>query len=495
MNENKFQYSDQLIARVWKACNFKCNFCNITENERNINYKESVKDIVRNFHYKLKYSNLDSKEIMIVISWWEPSIFQKETIFALKYIKNFFFKKWIDTLFELQTNASNIDLNFAKKLKENWISSALISFYTIDKKIFEKSIWVSFENNFYNIINWILNLHLLWIKININTIISKENFPSFFDTINFLINNFSFINEYNLWIVQPHWEALKNFNIIPKYDDIYLDYNKIIFLLKKHNINVTSHFVWLPACYLYKFKNSLEISNNIFYRKKTNILWLSKNTSLISKINDNNKVHTSECRICLYNNICSWIWKEFFLYQKLKPKKYVVDYNFDFIKNDFAYKLKSINDDLKKIFDSNIRQIIIKSSIWSLNEILNLIRKGRMIWFYKITLLIDSDFILNNRILNAWLSNIQLDLVKINYLFIKKLIIFSKKFSPQFKIDLDLFLLEYNKETLNILIKILKYLSENFINIYYINNKNEYYNKNFVPIIKLFYKYFIKFYK
>jgi len=95
---------------------------------------------VRNFHYKLKYSNFDSGQIIVTISGGEPSIFQKETIFALKYIKSFLEKRGIQPIFEIQTNASNIDEAFARKLKKHGIYLALVSFHMMDKQVFEKVI-------------------------------------------------------------------------------------------------------------------------------------------------------------------------------------------------------------------------------------------------------------------------------------------------------------------------------------------------------------------
>ena len=68
MAQNELPPADQLIVRVGKACNFKCNFCNVSDNESNVNFRESIKDIVRNFHYKLLYSNYDSGKIIITIS-------------------------------------------------------------------------------------------------------------------------------------------------------------------------------------------------------------------------------------------------------------------------------------------------------------------------------------------------------------------------------------------------------------------------------------------
>ena len=37
---------DQIIVRLWKWCNFNCNFCNVSDNERMLKPKEEYIDIV-----------------------------------------------------------------------------------------------------------------------------------------------------------------------------------------------------------------------------------------------------------------------------------------------------------------------------------------------------------------------------------------------------------------------------------------------------------------
>lgn len=428
---------DQLIIRVWKACNFKCNFCNVSDNERHVKLKENIDDIVRNFHYKLKYSNLTEKEITVAISWGEPSIFQKETIFALKYIKKIFEKKRIIPHFEIQTNASNIDIYFANNLKKNGITIALVSFHTIDKKEFDETLGVPYDIYFKKIICWIENLHKVWIDVYTNTIISNQNKNTFFDTITYLEKKFNFIHIFNVWLIQPHWNSTKIIKkIYPKYENIDYIYNKSLFYLLKKWKQVVSHFFWLPACYILHKKESLEISENILFRKNFNFDY----KYLINNINDKNKNHTLDCQKCIYNNVCSWIWKEYIWLQKLKPVQYKID-KFNNLKNEkntFWYKLENKNENLKKIYDKNVRQIIIKSSLWNKEEIYKLLRESTKIWFYKISLLLDSNFLLEKDIFLTWVSNIQVKSCYIDDDFIYKLKKFSDKNSPQFRIDLDI---------------------------------------------------------
>lgn len=430
----KIQSVDQLIVRVWKACNFKCNFCNVSANERNIKVKENINDIVRNFHYKFKYSKINSWwKILVTISGWEPSLFKKETIFALKYIKNFLTKRWIDYSFDIQTNASLIDYDFALKLKKNWVSAALVSFHMEDKNIFEKVIWLPYEN-IYKIIDGINNLHKVGISVATNTIMSNENKNNFFDTIKFIHKTFPFLEIYDIWCIQPHWDALNDLDsIYPRYENIWREYNKAIFYLKKNWKEVASHFVWLPPCYLMSIHDSVEVSKNIEFRKNFNF----SEKYLINKINDKNKSQTKDCEKCLYNNVCSGIWKEYIGLQKLKPIKYIIDRNNNFDKNNFSYRLKNKNENLKKIYNGNFRQIIVSTSLWKEEEIYEILKNATKMWFYKVSLLVNSDFEIKKEIVYTWVSNIQCRRENISSETLNFIKNFSKKYSTQFQINLD----------------------------------------------------------
>lgn len=425
---------DQLIVRVGKACNFKCNFCNVSDNERNVKMRENIDDIVRNFHYKMKYSSVQSGwEITVTISGGEPSLFKKETIFALKYIKKILEKKNINVFFDIQTNASLIDARFALELKKNGIEEALVSFHAIDEKIFEKIIQISYSN-FNGIVDWIKNLQNAGINVFTNTIMSNENKWNFFDTIKFICNNFPEINTFHIGMIQPHGEALKILEkVYPKYEDVIDEYNKSLFYLKKQGKEVVSHFVGPPACYLGHLHEWLEVSENILFRMNFNF----SEKYLINNINDKNKVQTKDCEKCFYNNVCSGIWKEYVGLQKLKPIKYVIDKNNNFEKNNFAYKLKNKNGNLKKIYDGNFRQIIIPTSFGNEEEVYEILKNATKKWFYKVSLLVNSDFEIKKEIVYTGVSNIQCKKENISnevLYFIKN---FSEKYSPQFKIDLD----------------------------------------------------------
>jgi len=432
---------DQLVVRVWKWCNFRCNFCNVSDNERHVELKENVDDIVRNFHYKMKYSNFTAKTIEITISWGEPSIFQKETIFALKYISRFFEKRDIKCVFWIQTNASNIDERFAKKISELWIKYALVSFHTIDPKIFKQTLWISYETYFHKIIEGMQCLQQAGIQVDTNTILSQENRDNFFDTLIFLEWHFPQIQNFNVGVIQPHGEAEKNLTeVAPKYEEIADIYNTTISYLQWKNKRVTSHFVWLPACYLEDHSVSLEIQSNTLFRQNFNF----DAHYLINNINDVNKIQIDGCNSCLYNNICSGIWKKYQWYQAVKPVEYVKDFFLDFIKNDIAYKLQGKNESLSEIYEKWFQQILVPSDLGERSEIISLLQEAIQIGFYKLSLIIVDDFEIDEDILYSGLTNIQIFDTFIESWILEYISQFSQKNWPQFRIDLDIILSDKN---------------------------------------------------
>ena len=58
--------------------------------------------------------------------------------------------------------------------------------------------------------------------------------------------------------------------------------------------------------------------------------------------------------------------------------------------------------------------------------------------FYKVTLFIDSDFDFDPELLQTGVGNIQVNIERITPSMIHAVLEFSKKYSPQFRIDLDI---------------------------------------------------------
>ncbi len=455
---------EQLLIRVWIWCNYKCIFCNVTEyNEKSILHRESYLWLINQFNKKIKQSNLS--KLWVTLSWWEPSLFKKEIYFIVKYISNYCKKEWIEVWFDMQTNWTEFDNKFTLWLIKNDIFDFLISFHTIEKNIFESLLGISYDKYFFKVVDNIKFLESKGAAIQLNTIVSKLNYGNFLDTIKFILSNFNNV-DLTIWIFQPHWYWDKNFDkLFISYEEIYKKYNYILYFVERKWRNINSHYCWLPLCYLYNKKYSLEYERNLWLRKEM----MFDDKFLINKINDDNKVHTKDCDSCMYNNLCSWIWKEYEWKQKLRPviyKRYFWNVN---SKSNYYY-LNSLNDNLKKIYSKNIKHIVLPSSILYKNKKKDLIKELVKIWFYKITLLVDSDIDYLNDLFFSGITNISVSIENITMDAIYDLVSFSEKYSPQFRIDLDIYIDKYNLDIVKKIRWLTKILTNKYVNIFILDN-------------------------
>ena len=424
---------EQLIIRVWKACNFRCVFCNVAENEAILAMKPKIKEILAQAFYRIKYSNLESGIINITISGWEPSLFQTETLFVMKYFKKYFDNRSILTTFEMQSNASNISPEFAKNLKDLWLYDVMVSYHTHDPDEYQEYIWVDYQRFWWKVNSWINNLISAGISVSFNVILSKINSESYFDHIKYLVKNFPSVLVYNIWFVQPHWMAQKNFdNLYIDYNEVFQIYNRVISYLKIHNKKVHSHLVWLPLCYMDDYSSVMEYYHNRSIIEE----WPDKHT-LIQKINDENKWFDKNCNRCKMKWLCSWIWKEYIWVQKVKPIPY--EYYSQF-KHSTDAILYSEDMDIKKVKDSWVSQIFI---LWKseLDEgtILAILTKLRKFNFHMISIVLFQIEKIKN-VDKFYATNLQYffwDKKPIQEIF--RIITYNNKTPLQFQIKVDIF--------------------------------------------------------
>ncbi len=417
---------EQLIIRVWKWCNFRCIFCNVAENESVLSLKSSVREILAITLYKIKFSKILSNHINITISGWEPSIFQKETLFILKYFTSYFWKRNIHVAFDLQSNASNIDSIFAKKLMELWVVQALISSHAHDPIIFDQIIGVKYALMWPKFDQWVQNLLDVGIPVTFNIVLNKINKDHFHEHIQYLVEKYPSVVLYNIGFVQPHGMAQENFDkLIVQYSDISNIYNTVIAYLKSCGKRVHSHLVWLPLCYMDDWGSSMEFIHN-------KNLWLKSNDdqTLIQSINDNNKIHPKACESCRAKRVCSGVWKEYESIQKLKPYAYNIT-------NIWATYTGDIGT-MRKEYTGWKRQFFLDASFLSEEEIHMKLTNMKKWWYIWISIVYHEDSLLKNITQFAW-TNIQFFLTsKTSKILIHQIYEYNKSVPFQFCIQLDI---------------------------------------------------------
>ncbi len=357
---------DQLIIRVWKWCNFRCIFCNVAENETVLSLKSSIQEILAMTFYKIKHTKFLSDRINVTISGGEPSIFQKETLFILKYFKVFFEKRGIHASFDMQSNASNIDREFADAIYSLWVWQVLVSSHAHDPDIFESIIGVKYATMWPRFEQGVQYLIDSGIEVTFNIVLNRLNHEHYLEHIVYLHHKYPQIELYNIWFVQPHGMAQENFKkLFSQYSDVAPVYNRVIAYLKYHWKQVHSHLVGLPLCYMDDWSSSMEYSYN---------KWLLKagpsDHTLIQSINDSNKIHPSSCDGCRAKRVCSGTWKEYTKLQKLKPYIYPI-YSAPTIFSDDIVSIKKWYDTGDRVFFLNgdrYSQTILAEKITSIKN-------------------------------------------------------------------------------------------------------------------------------
>jgi len=418
---------EQLIIRVWKACNFRCNFCNVAANEAILWVKPQIKEILAQTFYRIKYSNFSSWVVNVTISWWEPSIFQIETIFVLKYFEKYFNCRNINATFELQSNASNISKKFSEDLKKNKIFDVMVSNHTHDPDEYKTYIWVPYDVMWPKVHRGIRNLISSWITVSFNTILSWINAGSYLDHIKYLHKNYPEVLVYNIGFIQPHWMAQENFDkLFIQYHEVSKIYNDVVCYLKASRKKVHSHLVWLPLCYLDDWSCCME-----YYHNKSIILQWPSWQTLIQSINDDNKWYDTKCNSCMVKWLCSGIWKEYIWKQKIKPIKYS-----QYFSNDISSKTSfyTWREKIWKIKSRWVQQVFILDSLNHIEWIADL----RKFWFQMITLCFNK---IPNKVDLILYASLNIQILDFHYSmksFLDEVVYFNSKTWVQFHIRLDI---------------------------------------------------------
>lgn len=455
---------EQLIIRVGKACNFRCIFCNVAENESVLLKKPQIKQILAQTFYRIKYSNFSSWVANITISGWEPSIFQVETIFVLKYFTKYFKQRGVKATFEMQSNASNITPDFAKQLKKYGVYDVMISNHTHDPAEYECYIGVPYDVMWKKVHDGIKNLINAWVWVSFNSILSGINQRSFLDHMKYLISEYPEVLIYNIWFVQPHGMAQENFDkLFAQYEDVSYIYESVIAFLKSHNKKVHSHLVGLPLCHMNEWSSCME-----YYHNKWIILRWPENQTLIQSINDDNKDFDSLCERCMVKWLCSGIWKEYIGKQRVNPIKYYqVFEQFDTKISQIYTPLKQ---SLRKYKSQYIQQIFLLQEDIAQEDFQKHIENIKSYQFHLISVCISNISYITIDTVSLFAStNIQILDFQIQNIDILELIYtYNLSVAVQFRIKLDVHIYVYTSD-FDAIIKSSRY---SFVGFHFVNQKD-----------------------
>ena len=215
-----------------------------------------------------------------------------ETETKCRYYLNGHYAKKGNMCVDLQTNATTIDKEYAKKLSNAGLDKAFVSLHAHNEILNEKITRVS--GMFDRTIKGIKLLMENGIEVSINIVINSLNYMHIDKIVKLITSDLKGIYIINFSYVAPIHNAIENKWIIPKISDA-LPYIKSAFDLCISN---GVHFSMprrcgIPICFIPEYEKYLEPSSR------------SSSDSSPGKIKPDN------CHKCEYFLGCEGIWKEY----------------------------------------------------------------------------------------------------------------------------------------------------------------------------------------
>lgn len=267
------KYIDHLVP-INNVCNQKCNFCS-AEYRMKWNPPIPLKNIFKDILEKGDY---------IQISWWEPLL--NSDLFKILY---FIRKNKKNCFIEFQTNGVLLLLkNNLDKLEKFGINLYNVNYPCHIEKINDEIAWIKWtlvprEEAMKEIIK-------RWLKLRINIIVNKLNFELLPEMVEYINNNFSWLERIQFSFTKAMWSADKNDEVVPRYKDTEKYFIEALGLCEKYNIKWDIDHV--PMCFLWDYyENHVGFKKNITWEK-----WVFlEEKHLIEK-----------CNNCDKKDFCSW---------------------------------------------------------------------------------------------------------------------------------------------------------------------------------------------
>ncbi len=283
------------ILRLGPECNENCLFCNVTR-ENTKNFKKlslsEAKRRIRNF--------AKEPERELSFSGGEPAVWGKDLLGLVSYAKEAGIKR-----VQIQTNATLIGADYARRLKEAGLDNAFVAFHAPTKAIHEKL--TRLPGSFELARAGVKHLLAAGIETTINIVINEWNYELFPRFVAFVKEEFPGVGLISLAVVQPFGNAGKNIYLLPEYRQIHPFLKKGIRLANRSGLAIDNHYCSLPLCFLEKREilEAIEFKENAYLRGSKGEP--HPRVRMIQK----EKAHTEACFNCYLKNFCNGVWKSY----------------------------------------------------------------------------------------------------------------------------------------------------------------------------------------
>lgn len=269
---------DHLVP-INNVCNQKCVFCSAEYRmqwNKPIPLKNIFKDILEKWDY-------------IQISWGEPLLSPdlfKILFFIRKHKKKCFIEFQTNGVFLLKNN--NLD-----KLQKFNIDLYNVNYPCHIEEINDEIAWVKWSQTLRELaMKEIINR---WLNLRINIIINKLNFIYLPEIVDYINENFAWLDRIQFSFTKAMWAADKNDEVVPLYEETEKFLINALEKCEKYNIKVDVDHI--PMCFLWKY-----YEKHVDFNKMK--MW--ENWVFLTEKN-----YVNRCNNCDKKNYCTWYRKDY----------------------------------------------------------------------------------------------------------------------------------------------------------------------------------------
>lgn len=288
--------------QVTRQCNQKCIICSNPPTERKLTLQKAKEKI-----NEIKKEGGEG----LIITGGEPTVYPElAKLISYATIKGVFPR--------IITNGQKLaDFAYLKSLRDAGLKHLHLSIYS-----YKKEIQVALSKNkasLKNIIKALNNLAKLEnITVDINIAISKPNADHLSQTVNWLIENYPFVNHFVFNNLDPFMNrASENPALVPRLHDFELEITRALKILTQKG--KTFRIERVPLCYLAEFEFACTETRKIVKQEARTIYFLDQKSKNIQRKWEGKKAPS--CQKCSLEKICAGVYGlgDYYTIEELSP--------------------------------------------------------------------------------------------------------------------------------------------------------------------------------
>ncbi|MDN5328187.1 MAG: hypothetical protein PWP03_825 [Candidatus Woesearchaeota archaeon] len=280
-----------LNIRLGHECNHLCKFCTVYGTNEATLSTEHVKKIIR-----------ETDAHTVVFTGGEPTI-RKDFIELVKFAHS------LGKNIELQTNVSNITDEIFETLISTNVTQIMASLHSHKREVHK---YLSGVDNFDTIIKNLKRLVDARLFVAISHVINELNYKDLLNFVKFILSNVGKVKFY-FGFIRPNGRTQQHPELVPRLYKVQYHLYKVLAFLDKHE-DIIYEVEGVPLCYMLEFKEySSEYIrlNTERYHQQEYINSQTGKYNLLKKQFSELKKKSKDCELCVLNNVCPGVWKEY----------------------------------------------------------------------------------------------------------------------------------------------------------------------------------------